>query len=221
MAIETSYDNYGGSGDRSQEIKVHDFSVSDNPMNIFDGNVNTVAGIKMNEKDGRFIEFSFNKTVYISDHKHLPTNLFPEVKIKYPDGDILAVTNFDISVEKKVPANSKLVVYFNHIGSNNNRMIRELQFKTSLIPNKILIKKENQYGYYTDSFQSLGTTYPTKEQFEEYGMEDLSILEPGDKQFDYEMELINQTEEGKCFSYSFDLNGQHKNMKSIDGIITE
>lgn len=103
---------------------------------------------------------------------------------------------------------------------NNSWGFRELNF-LHIVDSTVLIKKDNQYGYYTDSFQSLGTTYPTKEQFEQYGMSDLSILQPGDVPVEYEMELISETDEEKCFSYSFDLNGQHKNTKSIDSIITE
>lgn len=100
---------------------------------------------------------------------------------------------------------------------HNNGASTWVEF-TGFLTIKSLFKKDNQYGYYTDSFQSLGTSYPTKEQFEQYGMKDLSILEAGDIPVDYEMELISETEEEKCFSYSFDLNGQHKKLTVIESI---
>ena len=47
-------------------------------------------------------------------------------------------------------------------------------------PKKILIKKDSDYGYYTEDstqFISLGTEQPTEEQFNEFGMPDLTILD--------------------------------------------
>lgn len=233
MAIETSYDNKYGSGDRRAYINIesnippHSASIGDLELMI-DGDESTSFRSMDNFPNfsDAFLDIIFPRGIYIN-----------EIHLKGYGGAANALsatllyqnelTNWVVisnNLNNTKPLTFELIKT-KRLRIKPNRSwgfgINEILIKNYSTPLSILIKKENQYGYYKDSFQSLGTTYPTKEQFEKYGMKELSILEAGDKQFDYEMELISETDEEKCFSYSFDLNGQHKNMKSIDGIITE
>lgn len=230
MAIETSYDSKYGSGDRRNFITIsHDEKIKPDtdtsssfvPERLVDGSKTDTFRF-LAELNGE-IYLDFKSKIFIDEfkvfgqganriHMNCYANVNGELVFLGELNHSKQTISFDMIKTNKLILRSTLRTYTG---------AAEFEFKTYLPPRKTLIKKGNQYGYYTDSFQSLGTSYPTKEQIEQYGMSDLSILEAGDIPVEYEMELISETDEEKCFSYSFDLNGQHKNMKSIDGIITE
>lgn len=227
MTIETSYDSKYGSGDRREFIQIVSYTGVANAENAFDGDASSYVGAERGNRT-MSLEFNFEDLVLVDEISIVksPRPILVQMKL-YINNQL--ITNLIEGANSVTPIKIKKgdiikIEGVNNFSAGGNSYILgigEINFKSRVIILKTLIKKDNQYGYYTDSFQSLGTSYPTKEQFEQYGMSDLSMLEPGDVPVEYEMELISETDEEKCFSYSFDLNGRHKNMKSIDGITIE
>lgn len=227
MSKETSYECIYGNGklDRRNVIQVKtnlNYEPNNPPEHMIDGKDDTYFRLSGKWQSGGYIEFIFKEPLWIDEiyfdkRQWLPT---PEIDFYNDNNQLVGSTNGRGLVSKNslTLTKTKSLKLFAPVGENEKQLIYNLFLKCRTENNKILIKKDNQYGYYTESFHSLGTSYPTKEQFEQYGMNDLSILEPCDVSVEYEMELISETDEEKCFSYTFDLNGQHENMKSIDGI---
>lgn len=226
MTINTSYDSKYGTGDRREFINVINYEGVDDATNAFDGNVDSFVGAK-NGFNTMVLEFNLEDTILLDEVEIVKSSRQMLVDMKLYVNNQL-ITELSEGKNSFLPQKVRKgeiikVTGYNYFTPGGTFILGfgEINLKSRVIEYSTLIKKDNQYGYYTDSFQSLGTSYPTKEQFEKYGMSNLSMLEADDVPVEYEMELVSETEEEKCFSYSFDLNGQHKNLKSIDAISFE
>lgn len=72
--------------------------------------------------------------------------------------------------------------------------------------NKILIQSNREYKTYDDyGWRVVSTVLPTKEQFQEEGMDDLSILDRKLTVFIQDMEYDGLLDNGKKFSSTIDL----------------